>query len=91
MWARLAELGQGEHRLIQTTAGDPLGPPPPRPGGERFTEQRLELTAAGRAVLAGDADRCALLGLDRWVGGIHVSGPEPAWRFDRATGRALGA
>jgi hypothetical protein len=91
MWARLEDLGRGAHRLVQTTAGEPLGPAPPRPGGERFAEQRLELTAAGRAVLAGEADRCALLGLERWVGGIHLSGPGPAWRFDRATGRAVAA
>jgi hypothetical protein len=89
MWSRLFELGQGEHRLVQTTDGAPLGPPPPRPGSDGFARQALELTAAGRAVLAREADRAALLPLDRWVGGIHVTGPEPAWRFDRATGRAV--
>jgi hypothetical protein len=91
MWTRLHELGRGEARLVQTTAGEPLGPPPPRPGGERFTEQELELTDTGRAVLAGEADRAALLPLDRWVGGIHVTGPEPAWRFDPRAGRAVSA
>ena len=91
MWIRLAALGQGERRLVQTRAGEPLGPPPPRPGSERFTEQQLELTDAGRAVLEGHADRAALLTLDRWVGGIHVVGPDPAWRWDRERGRAVSA
>jgi hypothetical protein len=91
MWIRLHELGQGDQRLVQTTAGEPLDPPPPRPGGERFTEQELELTDAGRAVLAGAADRAALLPLDRWVGGIHLTGPEPEWRWDPRAGRAVSA
>jgi hypothetical protein len=91
MWTRLHELGQGERRLVQTRAGAPLGPPPPLPGSEAFTAQELELTDDGRAVLAGEADRAALVPLDRWVGGTRVRGPEPAWRFDRARGRAVGA
>jgi hypothetical protein len=89
MWTRLHQLGTGDRRLVQTTAGEPLVVPPPRPGGERFGEQELELTDAGRAVLAGEADRAALLPLDRWVGGIHATGPEPAWRWDRRARRAV--
>ena len=91
MWRRLRELGQGERRLLQTAAGGPVGPPPPLPGSDGFAAQELELTDAGRAVLAGAADRAALVPLDRWVGGIRLTGPEPAWRFDRARGRAVGA
>ena len=91
MWARLAALGAGEDRLVETADGAPLGPPPPRSVDEGFPEQSIALTRAGRAVLAGEADRAALLPLDRWVGGIHVTGPEPAWRWDRATGRAVSA
>jgi Domain of unknown function (DUF1835) len=33
---------------------------------------RIELTDAGRRVLDGAADRVELLGIDRWVGGIHL-------------------
>jgi hypothetical protein len=89
MWARLHELGQGERRLVQTRAGEPLGPPPPLPGSDAFAAAELELTDAGRAVLAGAEDRAAIVPLDRWVGGIHVTGPRPAWRVHRATGRAV--
>jgi hypothetical protein len=91
LWERLYDLGQGDRRLVQTSAGDPVGPPPPRPGSDGFTAVELELTDTGRAVLAGEADRAALVPLDRWVGGIRLRGPEPAWRFDRARGRAVGA
>src|SRR3954462_7860113 len=91
MWARLSGLGQGDGRLVQTTAGAPLGPPPPLPGTEGFARQAIELAANGPTVLDGDADRAALVPLDRWVGGIRVRGPEPAWRFDPARGRAVAA
>jgi hypothetical protein len=89
MWSRLFELGQGERRLVQTTTGAPVGPPPPLSGASAFPHEPLELTDTGRAVLAGEADRAALLPLDRWVGGVHVTGPEPVWRWDRATGHAV--
>jgi hypothetical protein len=91
MWTRLAELGRGGDRLVQTTAGEPLGPPPPLSDENGFTSAELELTDNGRAVLEGRADRAALVPLDRWVGGIHVTGPEPEWRWDRATARAVSA
>jgi hypothetical protein len=91
MWTRLHDLSQGDARLVQTTARAPLATPPWRSDENGFTEQEIELTDTGRAVLAGEADRAALLPLDRWVGGIHVTGPEPAWRWDRRAGRAVSA
>ncbi|HEV7640851.1 MAG TPA: DUF1835 domain-containing protein [Gaiellaceae bacterium] len=39
------------------------------------------ITDAGRSVLAGEADRVALLGIDRWVGGTHLV-PDAVWRWD---------
>jgi hypothetical protein len=38
-----------------------------------LTEGSAELADEGRRVLAGDADRVELLGIDRWVGGTHVT------------------
>jgi hypothetical protein len=32
-------------------------------------------------VLSGKADRVALLGVDRWVGGTHVTS-DTTWRWD---------
>jgi hypothetical protein len=55
------------------------------PAGEVAAGTRLALTAAGRRVLAGQADHVALNGLDRWVGGVHLRGPEAAWRWDEGT------
>ena len=42
----------------------------------------LELTAAGESVLAGDADALELNGIDRWLGGVHLEGHAPRWRWD---------
>jgi hypothetical protein len=42
------------------------------------------LTPAGHQVLAAKADRVALLGIDRWLGGTHLT-PTATWRWDPAT------
>ena len=41
----------------------------------------LALTADGEAVLNGSADHSALNGIDRWLGGVHVTTTSP-WRWD---------
>ena len=42
----------------------------------------LALTAAGADVLAGRADRVALNGFDRWLGGLHLRAEDGLWRWD---------
>jgi len=54
-------------------------------GGEVGAGTRLRPTAAGDRVLAGEADHVALNGIDRWVGGVHLDGPEAPWRWDEGT------
>jgi hypothetical protein len=49
-------------------------------GVDRHTA--VALTDAGRRVLDGAADHVALSGVDRWVGGVHLVGRSPGWRFD---------
>jgi hypothetical protein len=43
----------------------------------------LLVTDAGRAVLVGEADRVELLGIDRWLGGTHLT-TDNCWRRDGA-------
>jgi hypothetical protein len=45
----------------------------------------FSLTAAGRRVLAGDADYIALNGIDRWMGGVHVRDGQYRWSKARLT------
>ena len=79
----LSALGTGSARLLETDEGDELPPPPPLSDGHSFPHLRLRLTATGERVLRGDADRVELLGVERWIGGTHVT-PESGWRWDSA-------
>jgi hypothetical protein len=79
----LAGLGAGPARLVETQAGDPLPPPPPLGDARAFARLPLRLTGPGQRVLDGREDRVALLGLDRWLGGTHLT-QGTAWRWDPA-------
>jgi hypothetical protein len=46
----------------------------------------IELTDAGRDVLAGRRDRVAC-GIDRWLGGVHLQTGGAIWRWDADGGR----
>jgi DNA-binding transcriptional MerR regulator len=85
----LAALGCGADRLVETRDGDELPEPPPLGDGQRFVHLPLRLTRQGRRVLDGKADRVELLGVDRWVGGTHVT-PESGWRWDPGKGELHG-
>ena len=62
--------------------------PPPLGDGQAFARLALRLTAAGERVLRGEADRVELLGLDRWLGGTHVTAGH-AWRWDPTARRLV--
>lgn len=52
-----------------------------------FHRRNVALTDLGRDVLAARADRVAAIGIDRWLGGVHLHGVEVTWRWDEASGR----
>jgi hypothetical protein len=54
-----------------------------KPNGSAMPVGTLELTADGRNVLLGQADRLQLCGIDRWLGGVHLQGGGPVWRWSR--------
>ena len=85
----LSALGQGDERLLETEEGEPLPAPPPLSDGQEFAWLALRVTASGERVLGGEADRVELLGVDRWLGGSHVTA-ESGWRWDSAARRAQG-
>ena len=51
--------------------------------------KRLAITEVGREVLARRADSVRLNGIDRWLGGVHLEGPEALWRWDRENRRLV--
>jgi hypothetical protein len=44
----------------------------------------VALTDEGRQVLEGRADRVGMCGIDRWLGGVQLTGHGPVWRWDSA-------
>jgi hypothetical protein len=76
LWVALDRLGSGPAPLVDA---------PVAPTAEisiEFVEQRYRLTDQGAEVLAGRADHARLNGVDRWLGGVHLTGTEPRWRWD---------
>jgi hypothetical protein len=54
-----------------------------RPAGSRVEgASRLRLTATGARVLVGEEDHVTLNGVDRWIGGVHLTGRDVRWRWD---------
>ncbi len=77
---RIAELAGGRQPLLAVDPGRTGSTG--NPGDGAYAERRVALTAAGLEVLAGRADHAELNGVDRWIGGVHLTGARPAWRYD---------
>ena len=91
-WHRLWQLGLGSEPLVEPAGPTPWTRPPPT-GDGAFAVSPIQLTDAGRAVLAGQADRVHLTGLDRWLGGTRLRAEAgagtPVWRWDAGTARLV--
>jgi hypothetical protein len=84
----LTSLGHGQARLIETPDDGQLPAAPPLGDARAFAAMPLRLTPSGERVLQHQADRVQLLGVDRWIGGCHIT-PGAAWRWDPAAQRLL--
>jgi hypothetical protein len=63
-------------RLAWLTAG-------PNPALIESPKNEFSITDAGRQLLGGNADWIKLQGgIDRWLGGVHLTGDQPKWRWD---------
>ncbi|MDJ0388389.1 DUF1835 domain-containing protein [Roseomonas sp. E05] len=58
-------------------------------GAAAWAQEELELTEAGRAVLAGALDWLALRPPARWLGGIRLTADAPCWRWDAAAEQVM--
>jgi hypothetical protein len=56
----------------------------------RLLQGSASLTDAGRDVLAGRRDRIELCGIDRWLGGVHLTTGGAIWRWDPSGRRLVG-
>jgi hypothetical protein len=75
-WTIAKRLAGGRHPLLAATV---------EPQPDRLPAGTLEITPAGRDVMAGRADQVALNGLDRWMGGTRLTS-DRLWRW---TGSSL--
>jgi len=57
--------------------------------GRNVTTAEIAITAMGRKVLGGRRDWPSVRGLDVWLGGVHLEGDRPRWRWDGAHRRLL--
>jgi hypothetical protein len=53
-----------------------------RAAGGKVLRGLVALTDIGRSVLAGQQDRVATCGIDRWLGGVHLQSGGQLWRWD---------
>ena len=84
--APLGELGLGDVQFAASVRDLAAGRAPllaiDHPD-QPFAVWRIRRTSGGADVLAGRADRVALVPLDRWLGGVHLRAGAPLWRWDR--------
>lgn len=72
-WSIVRRLATAREPLLAIrSSGDP--------SSELLPDARLELTRSGREVLGGRADQVAINGIDRWMGGVHLT--DGRWRWD---------
>jgi hypothetical protein len=50
--------------------------------GSSMQQATIATSGSGRAVMRGEADRVAMCGIDRWLGGVHLQGHRDVWRWD---------
>jgi len=84
----LVAVGRGHARLVELENGEELRRAAPPSDAQVFARLPLRLTAEGGRVLRGESDRVDALGIDRWVGGTHVTASS-VWRWDPAERRLV--
>jgi hypothetical protein len=75
--------------LLRLMSREPLGRPNDFEDHAAFWDRTLVLTEAGESVLQGGRDWVAEQGIDRWYGGVHLSGRSPRWRWCRGHGKIV--
>jgi hypothetical protein len=87
-WSLLRSLSSGPAPLLSCASGD-FAPPSGGLSDAAFLRQSMAVTDLGKEVVAGRRDWMAPHGIDRWLGGVHLLGTTPAWRWDERRGRLV--
>jgi hypothetical protein len=75
-------LAAGAEPLIRLSGGAAHHTRVPGNHQDAYWRRVPVTTNLGRAVLAGDRDRVRVCGIDRWLGGVRLSGTRAPWRWD---------
>ena len=102
LWTAFTRMHEGETAYYMTDLsflellGDLSGCTPPLIAvstatldARRIPEGTVAITERGRSVLNGDVDRIASCGIDRWFGGVHLTGKGGLWRWDQGGDRVV--
>lgn len=73
-WAIVEGLATGRQPLLRLDV---------QPRADRLPTGSIAVTDAGRDVMSARADHVALNGIDRWMGGVHLT-PSRFWRWNGA-------
>jgi hypothetical protein len=77
---RQEDVPWGDGSIYLRLAGLAGGPDPVL---VEVQKNEYAITAAGQKLLEGKADWISLCGgIDRWLGGVHLRGPQSQWRWD---------
>jgi hypothetical protein len=80
-------LSAGREPLVLREDGQVIKAPRGRGPAPEFWQSQVMLTPLGRAVLEARADYVRTNGIDRWLGGVHLSGSEAQYRWDERAHR----
>ena len=83
----LEGLSQGKQPLVLQANGEVITAPRGHNVTKDFWGTEVRLTPFGREVLEGKKDHVKVNGINRWLGGVHLSGPDARWRWDQAAQR----
>jgi hypothetical protein len=80
-WLYLARMTQSKRPLRRASHGGFVLPSLYASLPE-FNEQQIVITQAGERVLANELDWIEINGIDKWLGGVHLTTAN-LWRWDR--------
>ena len=80
-WLYLARMTQSKRPLLRASHGGFVLPSLCASWSE-FNEQQIVITQAGERVLANELDWIEINGIDKWLGGVHLTTAN-LWRWDR--------
>jgi hypothetical protein len=87
-WCHLRPLIVAPRPLLEVHGQKPPSWQDPAWWHDDAAAPKLALTEDGTRVLHGHADHIALNGIDRWLGGVHLT-TESLWRWDESSGSLI--